>query len=248
MQFALKQVNIILRDDEREFGLRVKDLIINSGDKIAIVGPSGCGKTTLLRIIALLQSSSSPDSLRFQVNLSHQSSGIDDISRLWQQRLYARLREIRAKYIGYLASEGGLYPSMSILENAKLRLEIAGGNDANVTQACSRLARSLDMSPGLLNSPLDKLSRGQRIRGAMIQTYIHQPVLVVADEPTSALHPALAETAMKFMIGHVEQNNKVNALVIATHDIVLARQLGFKILIGQYSQHGNQITTEFIPE
>lgn len=238
MRFEIQSCELRLKDLEREFHLEIPRLKIPDASKVAIVGASGCGKSTLLRILALLQPCKAQKLLLSDSDLSINV----DVDKLWRSNQSAALRSLRAKHIGYIASESDLYSSLTILENSLLRLKIADINFNSIEEKVETLSKALELPPALLNTKIHKLSRGQKIRGALMQAYIHTPAFVIADEPTSALHPALAERVLKFMLS---QLNKNSGLVIATHDVDLVTKLGFKIIHARTTQKGNILKTEF---
>lgn len=222
----LRRVGCQLIDRDRRFELCLEALDVEPGSRVAIVGPSGCGKTTLLELFALLRQHTHAD--KFFVSTT--SNKIVDINSQWQEGRMDALRLIRAKYCGYIPSGGGLFPALSIRENTRLRAHIAGIREAAANKAIERLSDVLVLSNDDLDAPLTLLSRGQQIRGAILHGLVHKPRLVIADEPTSALHPSLAMSVMRMLVKEVLSAD--GAIVVSTHDVKLVEDLGFTMVRG----------------
>lgn len=206
--------------------------------RIAVIGPSGSGKSTLLEILALARNpGGSVES--FSMNIS-QGNEVD-IQDAWK-RHSGILRQIRASHISYTPQRGGYVPCLSLRNNLKLRTALAS-QAVRSTELLSSMLAEFGLSEEKLDRRLDSLSAGERQRGVMVQNLLLRPAVMIADEPTSALHPMQALSVLKKMVIHARQVK--SALVIATHDIALVRQLGFHIVEGQSIRGGGGNITMF---
>lgn len=200
---------------------------MRAGDRVAIVGPSGCGKSTLLGLLSLALRPSVVGKLEI---------GSEDVGPYWKGRHGAAiLGRIRAATMGFVPQMSALLPFLSVRANIALPLEVLGRTDpARIEDLATRLdiLGQLDRMPGTL-------SVGQRQRGAIARAVVHRPRLVLADEPTAALHPEQAARAMRLLF---EQGGEESAVVMVTHDGARAAETGFSIVSAVPHGGGAQIT------
>lgn len=175
------------------------DLTLDSGERIAVLGDNGAGKTTLLRILA---TALRPTAGRMQI------SGLD----AFKER--SRLRLI----IGYVAHELGLYPALSAMENLEFFCDLYGIGRNNADDAL--LAVGLQ---AVAAKPVAQLSRGTQQRLAIARAILHEPKLLVLDEPDASLGADAADLLNKVMQGRT--------VVLATHDHALANRLCPRTLV-----------------
>lgn len=191
------------REGGARFTLSVPFLALAAGEQVALVGPSGSGKSTLLLLLALALA---PDAAaRFDL-------AQEDAAALWRAGAEARLAGLRARRIGIVPQAGGLIPSLSVGENILLTQALAGRHDARHAR---RIAEALGVLPLWHRAP-SGLSAGQRQRVAIARALAHRPALILADEPTAAVHPALAGDILSLLLA--EASAEGAALVLATHD------------------------------
>lgn len=174
------------------------DLDVAAGEKLAITGESGSGKSTFLHLAAGMDL---PDAGTVELLGEH-------VNRLAEPE---RTR-FRARHIGLVFQDYNLIESLSAGEN----IELVGwltGKPASV-EDIRRLAGELGISE-LLNRRPDQLSGGQQQRVAIARALIHEPSLVLADEPTGSLDQASAEQVMQVLSQSVAARGC--ALVLVTH-------------------------------
>src|SRR5881628_2102140 len=168
------------RDLRKDFGegatqvqvLRGVDFDAKQGKLTFLVGPSGCGKTTLISVIAGLLDSSGG-----QVELFDQNVG----------QLAANERILfRRRNIGFVFQQYNLLPALTAAENAAVPLLAAGTRRRDAIAKGRALLDTLGMGPRADALPRE-LSGGQQQRVAIARALIHEPRLVVCDEPTAAL-------------------------------------------------------------
>lgn len=183
--------------------LRELSLEVRAGELVSLMGPSGSGKTTLLQMAGLLDRPTA-GAVRIDGAPTSQLSE--------EQR--TRLR--RAK-IGFVFQFHHLLPEFSALENAHMPLHIAGTPD--VARA-AMLLEKLGLNDRLHHRP-GALSGGERQRVAIARALVHQPKLVLADEPTGNLDEHLAEEVFAQFVALAHESGA--GVLVATHNPQLAR-------------------------
>ena len=178
------------------------DLRVGAGEFVAILGESGVGKSTLLNCIAGLDRA---DSGRLQVD-GIELSNADDDTR-------ARLRRQR---LGFVFQAFHVLPHLSVAENVALPLLLLGRPDA------MRVAALLDAVglAGLGGRQPAQLSGGQLQRVAIARAVVHQPGLILADEPTGNLDPGTAERVLDLL--HDQVHRAGAACLLVTHSAAAA--------------------------
>jgi len=206
---------VVARGVTKEFGsgdtgtlaLRGVDLDIAYGETTLLVGPSGCGKTTLISIIAGLLN---PTDGEVSV-LGH------DLSELRG----ASLVNFRKRNIGFVFQQYNLLPALTAAENAAVPLLIAGEYRTKAVRTAKDRLTEVGLEPRM-NAYPSQLSGGQQQRVAIARALIHQPRLMVCDEPTAALDAQSGQTVMQLLKRVGVQPDR--ALIIVTHD---SRVYGF---------------------
>jgi putative ABC transport system ATP-binding protein len=183
-------------------------LEVAAGSSVAVMGPSGCGKSTLLGLLGGLDR---PTAGSVRV-------GPDVVSDLGDRRRAA----FRRATVGYVYQDDNLLPFLTVEENVALQAALHPGLGAD-RPGPGRLLRRLGLQDVVQRIP-DQLSRGQRQRVAIARAVVHQPGLLLADEPTGALDSRNATVVIDLL---VEMREELGAtLVVATHDPAAARRMG----------------------
>jgi predicted ABC-type transport system involved in lysophospholipase L1 biosynthesis ATPase subunit len=191
--------------------LRGIDLEVPYGQPVALVGTSGAGKSTLLHIAGLLER---PNSGQVLVD------GIDG----WSLAPEARAR-VRNTKIGFVFQFYHLLPELTALENVLLPAMIALSPAAyraerqRSTDAARALLERFGLTPRAGHRP-SQLSGGERQRVALARALIHDPPILIADEPTGNLDSATGEKVLELLFD--EQRKRGFALLLVTHDPRLA--------------------------
>ncbi|MDR2945936.1 MAG: ABC transporter ATP-binding protein [Candidatus Adiutrix sp.] len=209
----LKNVRKIREKGGVTFELRVPRLEIRAGEFLAVVGPSGCGKSTLLDFLGLVLKPTDYELYSF-----FSTAGGIDLGSLSENRA----ADLRRSELGYVLQSGGLLPYLSIADNILLpaRLNRLGGDFA--ARRLKKLAERLGIADQLSKKP-GHLSGGQRQRAAIARALIHNPKLVLADEPTAAVdYPTAREISGLF---RDLTSRSGRGLVVVTHDLELVRPL-----------------------
>jgi len=209
------------QDGDRSFELDVPHLAVGIGERIALTGRSGSGKSTLIEILA---AALAPDEIEVFTVYHPGARTSSDVGAAWRRRDDAFITALRARCFGYVQQVGGLLGFLSVRQNIALSLDILGTPENGQIDA---LAEALGIA-ALLDAYPNDLSVGQRQRVAIARALVHEPALVLADEPTAALDIGTAATVMGEMTTAAEQRGIT--LVLATHDERLARDFGFRLV------------------
>lgn len=181
-------------------------LQIAAGDYVAIMGESGSGKSTLLNMIAGLDT---PDS--GQVILDGQDFGaLSDEART----------TLRATTIGFIFQAFHLLPHLNLLNNVGLPLALLGRPMAMRDTQARALLADLDLAGKESRLPRE-LSGGEMQRAAIARALIHQPKLVLADEPTGNLDSHSADIVLALLKRQIKSRGTAGILV--THSLAAAQ-------------------------
>jgi putative ABC transport system ATP-binding protein len=187
--------------ETRVQALRGVDLQVNYGEMTLLVGPSGCGKTTLISIIAGLLNPTAGDVKLLGEDLQRLKGG--------------RLVNFRARNIGFVFQQYNLLPALSAAENAAVPLVIRGEFRGRAVQRAKEVLELVGLG-SRANAFPSQLSGGQQQRVAIARALIHQPRLLVCDEPTAALDAQSGQTVMQLITRVAVQPDR--AVVVVTHD------------------------------
>jgi lipoprotein-releasing system ATP-binding protein len=186
--------------------LRDVNLIMQSGDALAIVGPSGSGKSTLLYLLGALER---PTAGTYQLG-EQEPFKLSD----------AELARFRNRSIGFVFQDHHLLPQCSVLENVLIPT-LAGATE-NLEKRAIELLRRVGLSLRLDHRPAE-LSGGERQRVAVARALIHKPLLLLADEPTGNLDRVSAQTVGELLLEmHAQEKT---TLIVVTHSADLAKML-----------------------
>jgi putative ABC transport system ATP-binding protein len=166
-----------------------------------IVGPSGCGKTTLLSVIAGIL-----DADRGDVSIFGEL-----VSKMGDRAKTG----FRARRIGFVFQQYNLLPALTAAENASIPLVIAGWRKAPAVARASEVLASIGMGKKVGSLP-SQLSGGQMQRVAIARALVHDPQLLVCDEPTAALDHETGITVMELLRESAVRSDR--AVVVVTHD------------------------------
>ena len=164
----------------------VKDLslTVNNGEFVALVGPSGCGKSTLLHLIGGLEPASSGTVV---VN----GRELNTLSE-------SELNYFRRNQIGVVFQFFNLLPTLTVLENVMLRLELAGISQNEAKLSAAAILDEVGLSHRLNSFPAT-LSGGEKQRTAIARALVTRPGLLLADEPTGSLDSASGQQVFELL-------------------------------------------------
>jgi putative ABC transport system ATP-binding protein len=180
-------------------------IAIARGQHVAVVGRSGSGKSTLLRLMGGLEAA---DTGRV---------GIDgaDFTRLDETERALR----RRKDLGFVFQSFNLIPTLTVTENVELPLALNGTTAEDSGRRSRELLAELGLGTCLDRFP-EEISGGEQQRTAIARAVIHEPKLVLADEPTGNLDAETAHHVIDLLLRTCRDRNAT--LIVATHSIEIA--------------------------
>ena len=198
-----------VRAVEKSFGdganrihvLKKVDFQAQTGEITMLVGPSGCGKTTLLSAIAGTMRVDAGEISVFGNELEAMSGGA--------------LTRFRARNIGFIFQQFNLIPTLNIAENVGVPLLIQGVSSGKALKRSREILEKVGLGDRWKERP-NKLSGGQQQRVAIARALVHEPPLVICDEPTAALDAQNGEIVLD-LFRQVARSPE-RAVIIVTHD------------------------------
>ena len=177
------------------------DLDINSGDLTYLVGESGSGKTTLISIMCGILWPTSGDVRLFGTDIYALSD--------------SQLAEFRLRNIGFIFQQYNLLSSLDAASNAAVPLVAQGVSRPEARERALSMLEKLNIADQATKLP-NQLSGGQQQRVAIARALVHEPSLVVCDEPTAALDAKSGRRVMDLLREVAVADNR--ACIIVTHD------------------------------
>jgi putative ABC transport system ATP-binding protein len=196
---VLKQYKV---DDNTINAVDNVSLKVAKGEFVALVGPSGSGKTTMLAMLAGLLSPTD-------------GSIMIDGQELGRMKEKQRTKFRREK-IGFTFQSNNLVPYLSVQENVELMLRLNNKFDQQGRAFAKELLSQLGLGDRLKNLP-SQLSGGQQQRVAIARALIHNPNIVLADEPTASLDTERAYQVVETFASLIHSRNLAGIMV--THDL-----------------------------
>jgi putative ABC transport system ATP-binding protein len=181
--------------------LKSLDLHINWGERVALMGPSGSGKSTLLNCCSGIDTVDSGE-IRVAGNLLNEMS-------------QKELESIRRCNIGYVFQQFNLLPTLTAFENIELPAQLIGMPKEERMERVKLLLKQVGLEHRSTHTP-GTLSGGEKQRVAVARALVHQPSLILADEPTGSLDSHAGEQVLDLLESLSRENN--TALLLVTHD------------------------------
>ncbi|KUM53492.1 ABC transporter ATP-binding protein [Rheinheimera sp. EpRS3] len=180
---------------------------INSGEIFALLGPNGAGKSSIIRMLVGM---TKPDSGSIMV--SYQSQHYDHVPR---------------RLLGYLPEDRGLYPDKSIEKNLLYLAQLHG---LSKSKALSEMDYWLDVFEltARRHDELKQLSKGNQQKVQLIAAVLHQPALVILDEPFSGLDPINQEKVVLFL---QQLKAKGMTVILSAHQMAMVEKLADHMLL-----------------
>lgn len=177
------------------------NLAVCRGEFVALLGQSGSGKSTLLNLIS---------------GIEKPTSGSIYIEEVAITSFKERERTLfRRDHIGFVFQFFNLIPTLTVLENVTLPQELAGISSAEVQKGAMKLLEQVGLADRRDTFP-DKLSGGEQQRVALARALVHDPMLVLADEPTGNLDEETGRRVLDILLDLTKQRGKT--LIMATHN------------------------------
>ena len=193
---------------------------VERGDFVALMGPSGCGKSTLLHLCGAMDRPTS-GTLRF--NDRDLAAMEDD-----------ELTRVRREQVGFVFQFFNLLPTLTVADNIALPCLLAGVKPADAEARTRSLADRVGIGHRLHHYP-QQISGGEMQRAAIARALIHQPLLVVADEPTGNLDSENGANVLALLKG---LNSEMGVtILLATHsaDVAAAARRVLRMRDGQFA-------------
>ncbi len=177
-----------------------------AGEFVVLLGQSGSGKSTLLNLIS---------------GIEQPTTGRVTISGIELSNLNERDRTLfRRDHIGFIFQFFNLIPTLTVLENITLLQELAGVSQVEVSKKAIALLQRVGLADRGDAFP-DKLSGGQQQRVAIARALVHDPILVLADEPTGNLDEETGKIVLELLLELTRSAQKT--LIMATHNPEIAQ-------------------------
>ncbi len=197
---------IKLEDVEKYYGvhraLKGINLEVKRGEFISVMGSSGSGKSTLLNLIGGMDR---PEKGKIIVNA-------EDISRYQDEKLTL----YRRSSIGFIFQFFNLLPNITVLENISMPLLLNGSDDEDIVRM---YIKRIGLQ-GKENAYPYQLSGGEQQRVAIARALVHNPDIVLADEPTGSLDSETGGKIMDLVLQFREETNKT--IILVTHESYIA--------------------------
>lgn len=177
-------------------------ITLRKGEFVAMVGPSGSGKTTMLALIAGLLRPTKGEIIIDGKDIVKMS----DVERT----------RFRREKVGFTFQANNLVPFLTALENVELMLRMNKRYNRQTAEQAKRLLVRLGLEDRLNNLP-SQLSGGQQQRVAIARALVHDPAIVLADEPTAALDSERAFQVVQILSELIHEQGR--AAIMVTHDL-----------------------------
>jgi putative ABC transport system ATP-binding protein len=200
---VLRVENVTKTYQRREGAVRALDRVsleVAEGEFVSIMGPSGCGKSTLLLTVGCLIR---PSEGKVWLN----GRSVYDLT-------HEEAAKLRLSTIGFVFQTFNLVPYLTALENVEMPLYLSGLSPTKQRERAEELLQKVGLADRLSHKP-SELSVGQQQRVALARTLANEPRLILADEPTGNLDPALADEMLDHLAGLNQQGVTV---AVVTHD------------------------------
>lgn len=204
--------------------VRGVDLVLRAGEVLLVEGPSGSGKTTLLCAAAGLVT---PGSGRVQLD-GHDLEILGPAAR----------RALRARRVGFVFQRSNLLTGLDVLDNVRLAAALAGLDREEGERRTRRVLEQLGIHALAQRRPA-QLSGGEEHRAAIARAVVHEPAVVLADEPTGNLDGVTGRAVARLLATVAREAGA--AVMVATHDPRL-RNIGtrrVRIEDGRLQERGN---------
>ncbi|EEM57225.1 MULTISPECIES: ABC transporter ATP-binding protein [Bacillus cereus group] len=189
------------KGENQSYALKGVSFSIREGEFVGIMGPSGSGKTTLLNVISTLDHATDG-----KVEIAG-----TDITKMRQ----GALSDFRSKKLGFIFQDFNLLENLSIYENIALPLSLQSVPSRKIGPKVTKVAEMLGISAILKKYP-SEISGGQKQRSAAARALVHEPAIILGDEPTGALDSKNATSLLDAMKSLNEEQNV--SIMMVTHD------------------------------
>jgi putative ABC transport system ATP-binding protein len=171
------------------------------GELLMLVGPSGCGKTTLLSVLA--------------GTLGVDRGEVEVFNSPLHRLDKKAVTQFRAGHIGFIFQQYNLIPTLNCMENVSVPLRIRGAKAAVAEKKAAEMLETVGLGKRMHHRP-NMLSGGQQQRVAIARALVHDPRLIICDEPTAALDSENGQKVAELLRGVAKRPDR--CVIIVTHD------------------------------
>lgn len=189
------------KGDGMVHALKGVDFEARCGELMMIVGPSGCGKTTLLSVLC--------------GTLRYDSGSVEVFGQNLASMRSSQLTAFRGRNVGFVFQQFNLIPTWTALENVSVPLLLNGASRRNAEQAAATMLGSVGLGDKLRAHP-SQLSGGQQQRVAIARALVHEPRLLICDEPTAALDAVSGRKVLELLRETACHPDR--CVIVVTHD------------------------------
>ena len=203
--------DVTMRYPNGKEALREVDLVVPEGDFVFLVGPSGAGKSTIMKLLIRDELATRGDVL------------VDghDLARI-PRRMVPKVR----RKIGIVFQDFKLLPRKSVWENVAFALEVTGSPRRAIRPAVDRVLALVGLT-GQADQIPTQLSGGEQQRTAIARALVHDPRLIIADEPTGNLDPVISWEIIQLLL---RINELGVTIMMATHDAEVVTALRKRVV------------------
>ncbi len=187
--------------DSRTYALKGATLDARFGELLMIVGPSGCGKTTLLSVIC--------------GTLKCEEGRLTVFDHDLRKMKDADITRFRCENVGFIFQQFNLIPTLTAVENASIPLILNGLAVKLAEQRAGEVLAEVGLGDKLHSYP-SQLSGGQLQRVAISRALVHEPRLIICDEPTASLDAASGQKTLDLLKSSALQPDR--CVIVVTHD------------------------------
>ncbi|MFS0703954.1 ABC transporter ATP-binding protein [Cellulomonas sp. 179-A 9B4 NHS] len=185
--------------------LRGVEMFLGAGEVVALTGPSGSGKSTLLHVLS---------------GLLRPDAGTVTLAGERVDHLPDAVRsDLRLRRFGFVLQFGDLVPELTVVENVELPLRLTGVRHREARARAAALLDELDVAH-VAHRRVSEVSGGQAQRAAVARALVHEPAVVLADEPTGALDTVTGERVLEALVRAAETRG--TAVLLVTHEARVA--------------------------
>jgi len=197
--------------------LQMVNLIIEPGEFVSIVGQSGAGKTTLVRVLIGEE----------RVDAGQVMIGDWDITKISKREVpYLR------RQIGVIFQDFKLLPKKTLEENVSFALEVSGGRPAKIKKIVPSVLKIVGLQDKKQRYP-NEVSGGEQQRAAIARALIHQPKILLADEPTGNLDAINANEIIDLLL---RINKFGTTVILVTHNKEIVNRLNRRVVTMEQGQ------------
>ncbi len=187
--------------DAATYALRDVSFEARCGELTMIVGPSGCGKTTLLSVIC--------------GTLGIDSGSIQVFGKTLGTMSASEVTGFRSKNVGFIFQQFNLIPTLTVVENVSIPLILQGWNYRQAEEKAATILQDVGLGERLRSFP-KQLSGGQQQRVAISRALVHDPKLIICDEPTASLDAKTGHHALELLKKSACAPDR--CVIVVTHD------------------------------